>query len=254
MAVKDTNGMDTRVFRMLSPSAVKILVALERLSAGAETFAASASAVEELTGLSHPTVVYARQELIEKKIVETAHPAGYYRILVGARPVKKVNTSIPEGNMCVAPVVNNAPVVSARAKVRLGRKVPGVSGVKSFNGVSLESRREVVTQACKIIGAAPTGRFVQMAMRSLSGLLKDGFSPEDALDVVRFARAKYDGGDRFVKLLNLMYLWSVREFTGLLTAARTTPAGGRKFSVLGDDEAHAFSEDYQRRVRERGLS
>mgnify|MGYP001576702862 FL=1 len=232
-----------------SPAAVKTYVALEKLDRESgrpfAAFAASILTLSSLTGLSHPTVVRARQELVAMRLVEEAGTSGYYRL----PPVKKVAT--PKGSRSFSLNTQVIPLIKGRKK----KTSPLAAGDKNLNGLSVEDRRLAVKAACKALGVPETGGYVQMAMKKLYRLLRDGVAVEDAILVARFCRQNYDAGDRFLRRINLLYIWSVGEFPVLLAAARepAPPRGEYRVTAPGAardewDEAHAA------KLRERGLS
>jgi hypothetical protein len=74
--------------------------------------------------------------------------------------------------------------------------------------------------ACRALGSPATPRFVAIAAEQLDRLLRGGVTVGEALAVARYARRRYDGGDRFLPLLNLTYVWSDRAFPSLVAAMR----------------------------------
>lgn len=253
--------MTNPVLLRLTPTTVKVYLAccyLRNKFGAGETFAATSTALQELTGLSQPTVVQARHELIHVKLLREAHPSGHYE--VDLRPAQLFCGHLILGEESKGSDLKPQLPHTATSKLaplgitspkRFKHRTAVVKGGKVFGGLTIEDRRELVSKACVILGSPRTGRYVQMAMKKLSGLLRDGFTADDAIEVARYARARYDGGDRFMPNLNLLYVWSAGHFTPLLTAARTTPFHEKQFSVLDPEAAQRFEQDYQRRVRER---
>jgi hypothetical protein len=120
--------------------------------------------------------------------------------------------------------------------------------------VTLEDRRACVREACKILRVAETAGYVALAMGKLARLLKDDVTVVEALEVVRYARTEYDAGDRFKQFLSLVYVWSVRNFTPLQAAARTTPSAQKEYSVMKPGpERDDWHEGYREKLRKRGL-
>jgi hypothetical protein len=124
-------------------------------------------------------------------------------------------------------------------------------------GVTLESRRVAVKMACGILGARELPKYVSESMGKLASLLKGGVTIEEALAVVRYTRRLYDSGDRFLKLLNLIYVWSTRHFAELECAMKTTPTYKREYHIGGmEDQSDpmmiAWNADYDRKVKAAG--
>jgi len=231
-----------------SPTAVKVYLALQRLANGDHPVAAPMALIEKLTCLSHSTVQDAYTELAGMGLLVKLFPPGYYA--VKPYSVQKLDTSYG-----VVRPHTHIPAAWSRASAKTRSTSKPSRGVQKLDhGVSLTERRVAVKDACRILRVPETGRFVQMSMRKLYGLIKDGFSVSDALEVARYCRAEYDRGDRFKARLNLLHIWSAGQFSPLLAAARTTPAYSREFrSNLSQDEEERREADYQRRIREKGL-
>lgn len=235
------------LLKRASGNAIKIYLAMRGLSDGEKPFSASQMLLCHLTDLNHNTVVTARAELVRLGLVREAFPPGYYTLCKTADQILVTSRG---------GYTNTEPSsVMLPAKVKRVRKSPARGDRKLVEGaVSKEARRMAVKEACRVLRIPETGRYVQMAMRKLYGLLLDGFTVEDAVFVAKYCRAEYDEGDRFKKRLNLLYIWSAGEFSPILTAARTTPSHRKELSNIADpDTRREWSDDYQRRVKERGL-
>lgn len=235
------------VLKDLTGSAVKVYLAMRGLTDGYLPFSASIAHLVHLTGLTHSTVVYARLELVAKHVVKESFPPGYYAFV--QHPVAVSDAS--RGDLDTR---TNYKRGSRKGR---GGRAPARDVAESDRAAArleVEGRRSAVKRACAVLRIPETGRYVQMGMRKLHGLARDGFTADDALLVARYCREEYDKGDRFKKRLNLLYIWSAGEFSPLLAAARTTPSHERVLSNISDpDTRRAWHEDYLRRVKERGL-
>ncbi len=268
----DTPNVD--LLKDLSGSAVKVYLALRGLTSGYQPFAASLTHIQRLTGLTHETVSNARKELIQLFLLKESFPPGYYAFI--PQPVGKSDhllkesfssdyrASIPrlvgksdpfrEGLSLIPKHKQNILLPKNKRKRKTLAKGVGKSAWEEIR-LGIEARRLAVKKACAILGIPESGRFVQAGMRKLYGLQQDGFTIDDALAVVQYCRAESLAGDRFKRRLNLIYIWSVREFSPLLSAARTPFTSRRGCSDIADPEARReWHEDYQRRVKEKGLA
>ena len=225
---------------------VKVLCALHQLEAEAgaargERFSASLTRLVPITGLSHPTVGAARRELERRGLVES-YGEGVY-----ALPIKRFYASIPEGDKRKS--------LRGRKKGKGERR--GVRAIKSLAGGLTHTERILVTkEAFRILRAKYSpGKYGQLVRARLTRLLRDGFTREEALAVVTWARGKFDEGDRFSGFVDLMYLWSLTKFPGLLNAAQTPALAsrGELSNIVDPDTRKAWHDDYDRRVKERGL-
>jgi hypothetical protein len=228
------------------PSYVVVYLAIERLGDGEDDpVEASISKIQALTNLSPPTVVQARQALVKAGVIAEVPglPGSYLVIKRFARLFgKKGGTEGTRGTRS-----------SRVLRKRRERKTeePG----KLFR-TTPEARREAVRRALQILGSPLLGRrLISQAMKELFGLVEhDDFTVDDALEVARYCRREYDQNNRFRPLINLPYIWSSRQFTSLLSAARTAQSLGKSYSTIDDPAERArWQADYERRLREKGL-
>jgi hypothetical protein len=246
------------ILRDITPSACKVYAALLYLGRTGKPVEVAYSELMGLTNQSFPTVLDCVKELIARGLVGQ-DPEKRYLVPTGIIKFNKLSENSCKNNFYnPVGVTNLHPRIMKRMKGKRGGGSGGRGDFKedTVNGITFEERRAVTIQAASILGA-PRGdlKYTSVAQAKLYRILKGGFTTADALEVVRYCRAEYDRGDRFKKLINLIYVWSATQFTALLTAARTTPAHGKAYSTIDDPEARRkWSEDYQRRVRERGLA
>jgi hypothetical protein len=238
---------DEPVFlRILQPTAIVVYLAMEHLSRGENNvpFEATASRISQLTGLSMPTVRLGRRDLIHARIVEELD-------------APKAMYMIPKSFARFWGESREALDSKRVSKTRRAPQKGGPGGKKSkILKTTLTDRAEGVRAAARILGTpALGGRYAAQAQKSLYGLVEhDGFELDDLLEVARHCRARYDGGERFAKLLNLTYIWSARNFTSYLTSARTTkPAGPRPYNPLGETPEQMQESDRANRERLRKL-
>lgn len=237
-------------------STVQVLFALYRLEQEAgvtrgERFPASLAQVRVATnsghdkpGLSYPTIGPARLELVRRGLI-LSYGEGIY-----ALPLKKIAIPIPVGD-------STKPFKGGARGSKKKEKRAGAC--KNLAGGLTHTERIVVVK-----GAFSTlrikydgGKYSQLCRAKLTRLLKDGHTADEALAVTRWAREKFDAGDRFPLLLDPMYLWSVTKFPPLLAAAQTPPSprGATDLSNIADpDTRREWREDYQRRLKEKGLA
>lgn len=90
-----------------------------------------------------------------------------------------------------------------------------------------------VSQACRALGAPPTGTYVAAGAGKLQGLIKDGVTVGEALAVARYASKRYESGDPFLPLLNLNYIWSPRKFPAMAAAMARSAKGERRLKAAG---------------------
>jgi hypothetical protein len=235
--------------RDIKGSDLKVLLAFHGLEAEAgvargKRFSATLERLRIATNLSFPTLVAARGNL-EKLGAIMCAGAGTYTICL-----KKVSPLIPIGDTSFSK--RNA--IKIEKKEKKNEKGGRACKKSSTDGMDHTERRLVVSKAFSILRVSDTGKYAQLCMAKLTLLLKDGCTVKDALAVVQWARKRFDEGDSFPSLLNLLYLWSRNKFPALLAAATTAPFHGKKFSVISDPGAErTWADDYQRRIKERGL-
>jgi hypothetical protein len=238
LSLRDIKGNDLKV--LLAFYGLETEAGVQR----GKRFSATLERIRVATNLSFPTIVSARGNL-EKQGVIMCAGSGTYTLCL-----KKVARPYP---------LEEGEVSSVRERVILKeRKKKSFKGGRACNkvatGMTHTERRLVVKKALDTLRVADTGKYAQLCMAKLTLLLADGVTVDQALTVARWSREKFDGGDKFFSLLNLLYLWSRSRFPALLAAATTAPFHGKKFSVISDPSAErAWADDYQRRVRERGL-
>lgn len=115
-------------------------------------------------------------------------------------------------------------------------------------------RRLCVREALRILRIKDGGPFSQIVLGQLTKLVNNGGELDEALLVARWGRKKYDEGDSYYCNIDPMYLWATSRFPLLLAAAQTVQAPKGSLSNIADaDTRREWGEDYQRRVRERGL-
>lgn len=252
--------MTDPVLLRLSPSTLKVYLAFVVCARRGEPgmpFAAPNPTLQSLTQLSPPTVLMAKQELIGAKLVTSAKPLGYFTM--DLEPIKifelssrEARTSLEALDLGTSPKSSKARAARAALDGDSFRSSSGRGPKKfksaTFKGTTLEDRREVAVRACKTLGVAPTGRLVQMAMRKLYALLRDGFTVDDALAVARFSRDEYNRGDRWKNRLNVLYIWSGGAFPALVAAMRAPAAQPKGLAPSGSDQD--WRDDLRRRALE----
>ena len=246
-----------------------------------KAFSATLEEVNRVTSLSFPTVTAARKTLLKLCLIAQAGD-GCYRVSVRSAcknfAGKKI-ASPPEGPLQESGTSSESSVpakflqalyperiqtvkYSGTAPVsrieeltkKKGGLQGGVAGPARILQVSPEEKRVAVQKACRTLGVRDTGKFAQLAMAKLTLLLKDDVNLAEAQEVAEWARAKWDGGDRFVQLLNLLHIWSRSRFTAYLGAARSSPKaeGYRVMPASGDRDA--WDKGLRDKLRERGLA
>lgn len=229
---------DIREILGARPTALQVYLAMEHIRGGKDRpFEASNSTLQDLTRQSPPTILDAVKDLVRAKIISAETAPGrstrYVVLKSFARPFS--NLGGPKG--------------PKRPKELLPKRVPTEEPCKNIK-TSPEKRRAAVYRALTHLGSSRTSpRLVGQSMKCLYGLVEhDGFTVAEALEVVRWCRDEYDR-TRFRPLLNLPYIWSVKQFTSLLTASRISKSD--EGETLAEQQARR--ESNARRLRARGL-
>jgi len=223
------------------PSAVVVYLAMECLRAGLDRpFEASISKIRELTGLSDPIISKKRAALVEARVFVETTVRGLPGRYVPLKCFAKLFLNTRKGPRRV--LVSKAPPSVSTEELS--------KQIKEFK-TTREERREAVGKALRLLGSPLSARrLVSQSMKELYGLVEhDGFTTKEALEVVKFCLAEYDR-TKFRPMLNLPYVWSSKQFTSLLTAARLN---------RGLDDGETLAEQQHRRdgiarrLKEKGL-
>lgn len=223
-----------------------------------------------LTGLSIPTINGCRKALVAHGFVMEMK-SGFYKILDPTLddipkmlgPSKILNSPNPEGIMhsSIETMLNSK--IRNKGNSRIRNK--GNKGIGLFKNLTprekriatargIVERRQIVFEACRILGQRQGGDFIRMAMQACSRRMKFGATSEQLLAVVKYGRELWDKGDRWYKNLNLLHLWSTRNFSSYLAALQ-----GKDIPVQQKDGIYrtndpewnkAFGEKVRRRERE----
>ena len=256
----DTSGMsgnfsspsrDVSLTRGMDPGAVKLLDAYHELEAQygverGEAFHATRMELQAVSGLAYPTITKWRRVLIGRGLIKPMTEDTYAimgRISSPANPVRDSNAGlrVPLG------------IEKLKKEMRKG-KSRGKKSSPDQEGPTQTEKRLCVMDALKVLRIPSGATFTRLVLGQLTKLVNEGFKLEDALAVARFGRRKFDEGDRYQSNIDPMYLWAASKFPVMLAAARTEPFHRKEFSVIADpDTRKDWNEDYQRRMKEKGL-
>ena len=232
---------------------------IQGMEGNVKVFPASNARVASMCNISLPTVASARNRLIRLGLVERVS-SGHY-MLVGIpwdawgdkkSPIKKL----------YRPQVSKIPGSSVAAKATKATNAARSSTLRRVKNLderlSTEERREIVREACRILGVKESMQYVRYALGKATAQLNDGATPEELLEVVRWHRKEWDAGrERWRGSHNLMFLWGLTQFPALLACARAKPVdtSRREYRVPGggaDDPvwSEAQREKVARRQKE----
>jgi len=242
-----------------SPAAVKVCVALQHLRDrhGRDPFPADIVTLSGLTGLSNPTVIRTRHELISMRLLEAAGAAGYYSFPAEteARRPSLDGVKILDTRDCPPRTVLKNEERGGSSSV-VGKKNGSrraVRSIKNLDAAVLNERRAFVVRACERLGTVHNPSYRQYAMAKATRQLKDGHTLDELMEVVDWARREWDAGRRHRSLRNLMYLWGVTQFPVLLSEARA-PAVRPEYRIMPPGvERDAWDADLDDRMRKKGL-
>lgn len=239
--------LDTALAHGLDPRAFKLLAAFydleQQYGAGrGQPFPATRRELQRVADMTFPTITKWCRVLVHRGLILCASESTYAVPVKSVAPPKLLRSS---SQIRRASGRKRGGMLKATKEARWG---------KAFShSPSYTERRLCVSAALKALRVRDGGVFGKLVMGQLTKLLRDGNSLADALAVARWARQEYDERNRFLPLLDPMYLWSCSKFPRLLAASVTKPFQ-KKFSVISDPVAEReWNEDYQRRIRERGL-
>ncbi len=184
---------DTEI--LLSKSALKVYAVLM-----AHPTESTLSSLAFRTGLKEGTITAARKELVHNGLMAlTSDTRGNrYRFTPGDATV--ITTSTRRYRRHVRPFMTAA-------------------------------ERELLGKATAILGlkVPPETEHGKHAVRLSARRIREGFTADDLLRVVRDAERRWRDGDHWYELKNLVYLWG-DKFPALLAAARAPAADGMHFT------------------------
>jgi len=235
-------------------NAVKVLLALivieaESGAAPGGAFQATIARIEALAELSRQTVMAARDALIEAGVIGRPDAVPGVTGSMMCLPVQ--NLDLPKGRY-------HLPFKSAQAAEKPSAEKPSTARANArgeraspfrkvqnlaFEREARERRRELVREALGILGTGGSAEFVGKCMEYAAKRMKAGASADELLEVVHAQRAAWDSGDRWAGRHNLIHLWSLRQFSALLGAARS---GGWSRGQRGGLALPGGSEEWRR--------